>query len=237
MCTSTATSVASGDRNDDDTSTQRLSGAKRSASLAGSGSDTDEELQRLRFKNRTNSKRFRDRKKSYMDGLFEQKYMLRKANNALRDDNERLRLLLEAATLENQAHKRNAALGVYNVQTSRIPPPPANPPSEAGIPHSHIVPTATRNITPQGNGNQFHHKNPGIQTELVNLRQGQPGSTPSVWLVITRPVPDSLDAYKREHGLPEMAVRDMGASLASNVMTKQSAVLVGPPSLQTKRRR
>lgn len=69
----------------------------------------DHELQRMRNKNRTNSKRFRDRKKSYMDSLFEEKYRIGKLNNDLREDNDKLRLLLQEALAENEIHRQTAA--------------------------------------------------------------------------------------------------------------------------------
>jgi len=170
-----------------------------------------------------------------MDGLFEQKYRLGKANDALRDDNDNLRRRLEEALRENQAHKRNSALGLYKVvQTSCIhPPTPANPQSVAGIPISQITPIAP-SITPLVNVDQkLQHPNaPRIETELITLQQGQPGSTPNVWVLITRAVPDSLEAYKREHMLQtqDMRVRDLGTSVASNVLASHPTVVVGTPS-------
>lgn len=242
MCTPSAPIASCRDTKDEDTVTSSLSGTKR-VRPETSVSDSDEELKRIRYKNRTNSKRFRDRKKNYMDGLFEQKYRLGKANDALRDDNDKLRRRLEEAILENQAHKRNSALGLYNVvQTSCIHPPtsPANlqQAALAGIPISHqFAPIARHDNTTSlvdVDQKKLQYPNaPRIETELVTLQQGQPGSTPNVWVLITRAVPDALGAYKREHMLQEtqdMRLRDLGASVASNILTSRPKVVVCPPS-------
>lgn len=221
MSTSSPTLVTSRDTGDDDSSTpQRLPvyGVKRALPDSG-GSESDDEVKRLRDKNRTNSKRFRDRKKSYMDGLFEEKYRLGKANNDLRDDNEKLRRLLEEAILENQTHKRNAGLGLYNVQSSRIPPPPANTQSLLGLPHSNMVSRA-RHLNPLVDIDRLH-QSARLEKELIGLRHGQFGSTPSVWHGMSPAVLDLLEARKREQMLHELALRDMGASVASNVLTNQ----------------
>lgn len=232
MCTSSPALVASPrDTNDQESSSCRQSGAKRSASPPpASGSDCDEELKRMRHKNRTNSKRFRDRKKSYMEGLIEQKCRLGKANDALRDDNEKLRRRLEEAILENQAHKRNAALGLYAVKTSSTlhPPPPAN---NQSVHQAQIVPGA-RYVSPAlANVDKLRQQAPRIETELVSLQHGQPGATPSVWLVISHAPPASIEASNREqHALKDLVLRDLGASMASKVTTNHPTVLVGPPS-------
>eukprot|EP00339_Tiarina_fusa_P011499 CAMPEP_0117040020 /NCGR_PEP_ID=MMETSP0472-20121206/28041_1 /TAXON_ID=693140 ORGANISM="Tiarina fusus, Strain LIS" /NCGR_SAMPLE_ID=MMETSP0472 /ASSEMBLY_ACC=CAM_ASM_000603 /LENGTH=256 /DNA_ID=CAMNT_0004750653 /DNA_START=65 /DNA_END=835 /DNA_ORIENTATION=- len=78
---------------------------------------TLEELQnerdRLREKNRTNSQRFRDRKKDFMDTLFEEKYRLGKDNNELKTEKEKLQKLLQEALAEkklNELEQRKSAL-------------------------------------------------------------------------------------------------------------------------------
>jgi hypothetical protein len=85
-------------------------GMKRLASLMSSDDDDcegeGEDKQRLRDKNRTNSKRFRDRKKNYMDGLFEEKYKLGKERNDLKKTQEKLQAMLQESLAENELHRR-----------------------------------------------------------------------------------------------------------------------------------
>ena len=94
--------------------------------------ETLEELQnereRLREKNRTNSQRFRDRKKGYMDGLFEEKYKLGKVNNELKKEQKRLQLALQEALEENNLLRMNAL-------QHQIPTMPSASTAAVSMPH------------------------------------------------------------------------------------------------------
>jgi hypothetical protein len=86
--------------------------------------ELQDERDMLREKNRTNSQRFRDRKKDFMDTLFEEKYRLGKERNELKADNEKLQKLLQDALAEkelNQLQQRKSAL----MATKRTMPPPS----------------------------------------------------------------------------------------------------------------
>jgi hypothetical protein len=103
----------------------------------------EREVLRLRNKNRTNSKRFRDRKKSSMDSLFEEKYRLGKLNDDLRIDSSNLLLQLEEAVVENDMHRQNAAFGLYNrPRVDRIIPS-ANPHVWSSLLAAHLLSTSS----------------------------------------------------------------------------------------------
>jgi hypothetical protein len=96
-------------------------GRKRSYSMTGAEEPSQEKP--LRDKNRTNSKRFRDRRKNYMDGLFEDKYHLGKDNNDLRESNEKLRAMLEEAMAENELQRRTQAYVLNPLIPALLPDP------------------------------------------------------------------------------------------------------------------
>jgi hypothetical protein len=96
-------------------------GGKKRACSDSDEPNNGEDKERLRDKNRTNSKRFRDRKKNYMDGLFEEKYRIGKENKELRESNEKIRMMLDEAIAENELHRRRAALGGLLHQDPGLP--------------------------------------------------------------------------------------------------------------------
>jgi len=211
----------------EETATPRAAGSKRK--LPDDMSMSDEEVKRLRDKNRTNSKRFRDRKKSYMDGLFEEKYRLGKSNNDLRDDNEKLRRLLEEAMLENQRHKRNAALGLYNFQSAaRIPPPPTNGSSLLGMSH---LPLSTRS-SPLADVARLQHHSTRIENELLALRKAPLATASSIW---SKPCPTTVLDYLEDTGArkraeqlrQDLVLRDLETSIAAKMMTSHHQPNVG----------
>ncbi len=219
MSNPTPIQVSSHDTASEETTHETAAGTKRS--LPDDESLSEDEVKRLRNKNRTNSKRFRDRKKSYMDGLFEEKYRLGKSNNDLRDDNEKLRLLLEEAMLENQHHKRNSALGLYTKQNTRIPPPPANSSALFGMP---LMPVAGRPSSLADVARIQH--NARIENELLALRKSPLASTPTTsWSTMTNSrvfdLLGEVEARKREQVRQELALRDLEASMTANMMTNR----------------
>lgn len=225
--------TSSGNEQHEEMSTNSMratAGTKRS--LPEDPSMSEDEVKRLRDKNRTNSKRFRDRKKSYMDGLFEEKYRLGKSNNDLRDDNEKLRLLLKEATLENQRHKRNAALGLYSLPSNRIPPPPTNAPSLLAMPH---VPALASRPSPLADVVRLQH-NARMEEELFALRKAPLLSTTASLWSMSRPSPtvldllDEVEVRKREQIRQDLALRDLEASMAARLMTTHSHPSVGVSS-------
>lgn len=84
-----------------------MRGNKRPLSKMWQDKDESKKKQKLRDKNRTNSKRFRDRKKSYMNVLFEEKYRLGMENNELKEQHQKLKAMLEEALKENELFRRN----------------------------------------------------------------------------------------------------------------------------------
>eukprot|EP00934_Nitzschia_sp_Nitz4_P007365 Nitzschia sp. Nitz4//scaffold208_size52459//6374//7009//NITZ4_006805-RA/size52459-processed-gene-0.20-mRNA-1//1//CDS//3329541636//7355//frame0 len=176
---------------------------------------SDDEKQRLRDKNRTNSKRFRDRKKNYMDGLFEEKYHLGKANNDLRMDNERLRKLLDEAKEENERHKRNAALGLYDSQVKR----------------SSINPSITKNtlnlgaLYPTSQVNSSSLRSAHIDRMIGSLNRPHalddvlfrpPAITPSLTHLI------EVEGAKRQRALGDLALLNLEQSLKAKLATDLS---------------
>ena len=172
--------------------------------------EDDEEVQRLRDKNRTNSKRFRDRKKTYMDSLFEEKYRLGKRNNDLRDDNEKLRFHLHEAAMENKRHRQNVARGLYNVQPDRMGPPGPGPALMAGM-ASYVLPTPSLS-------NARLQQSTSLEGGLIAARASR--SLPPYFCSNTSAVNPALldlmgevEAQKRERMLKEFALRDLEASI------------------------
>lgn len=164
----------------------------------------DDERQRLRDKNRTNSKRFRDRKKNFMDGLFEEKYRLGKTNNELREENEKLRVLFEEALAENEMHRRNAALGLYKVEP--VVAPTVSPlllnagaalgHSVLGLHHHHALASAAQ---------------PAL--DLLSQSMQQP-SKPSLLGLL-----EEVGAQKRKRMIDDLALQDLEDTIKAKIVT------------------
>lgn len=163
----------------------------------------DEERKRLRDKNRTNSKRFRDRKKDFMDSLFEEKYRLGKTNNELREENERLRSRFEEALAENEMHRRNATLGAYQVDA--------------------IVPTAPSPMLL--NARALSHTSLGLHRPLT---VSQPLALTSNLLNPRSNSPDILgllgevEMQKRKRIMDDLALRDLEDTIKAKIATSRS---------------
>jgi len=173
----------------------------------------DEEKERLRDKNRTNSKRFRERKKNFMDGLFEEKYRLGKINNELRLDNEKLRVLLEEAITENKNLRRKTTMGLCQSKPvlSQIPAALLNVASNS--------PRISLDIS--------------SRIQFANQRMGQlaiPGARPKLDILASPRVSSASDtgsslnnlmqlfeAKKRQQLLGDLALRGLEESIKAKI--------------------
>lgn len=198
------------------------SSTRKKRSRSESEDDDDDEVERLRDKNRTNSKRFRDRKKSYMDGLFEEKYRLGKLNNDLRDDNEKIRALLEEARMENELHRQNVALGFYPVHQphSLMLPPPALSSVMRGT--NGIIRPSMLHAPTLG---MARLQSPRMVLEEDLLVAARRARSLAPYLGSKGPVPspallnllDEVEARKRELALEDLALRGLENSMKAKI--------------------